>query len=103
MSNEMLSLLVGSALRIDDREQLDEFLARPDATHVVKTASFEEVFFTIKHVGLADSMDLLPLVSGNQVRGFIDLDCWRKDTFLRRPFMEWVAAFIQASPEETMK
>src|SRR5947208_8790593 len=103
MSNEMLSPLVGSSLRVEDKEQLDEFLARPDAAHVVKTASFEEVFFTIKHVGLADSLDLLPLISGKQVRGFIDLDCWRKDTFVRKPFMEWMGAFIQAGPEETMK
>src|ERR1051326_2670030 len=103
MSNEMLIPLVGSSLRVEDKEQLDEFLARPDAAHVVKTASFEEVFFTIKHVGLADTLDLLPLVSGKQVRGFIDLDCWRKDTFVRKPFMEWVAAFIQAGAEETMK
>jgi len=103
MSNEMLSPLVGSALRVENKEQLDEFLARPDAAHVVKTASFEEVFFTIKHIGLADSLDLLPLVSGKQVRGFVDLDCWRKDSFVRKPFMEWIAAFIQAGPEETMK
>src|SRR5678815_3330728 len=103
MSNEMLSPLVGSALRVEDKEQLDEFLARPDAAHVVRKASFEEVFFTIKHVGLADSLDLLPLLSGKQVRGFIDLDCWRKDTFVRKPFMEWIAAFIQAGAEETMK
>src|SRR2546425_2082023 len=103
MSNEMLSPLVGSALRVESKEQLEEFLARPDAAHVVKTASFEEVFFTVKNVGLADSLDLLPLVSGKQVRGFIDLDCWRKDSFVRKPFMEWVAAFIQAGAEETMK
>src|SRR5215813_2548745 len=103
MSNEMLSPLVGSALRVESKEQLDEFLARPDAAHVVKTASFEEVFFTVKHVGLADSLDLLPFISGKQVRGFIDLDCWRKDAFVRKPFMEWIAAFIQAGAEETMK
>src|SRR5262249_13666096 len=103
MSNEMLSPLVGSALRVENKEQLEEFLARPDAAHVVRSASFEEVFFTIKHVGLADSLDLLPLVSGKQVRGFIDLDCWRKDTFVRKPFMEWIAAFIQSGAEETMK
>src|SRR5216117_1676105 len=103
MSNEMLSPLIGSALRVEDREQLEEFLTRPDAAQVVKNASFEEVFFTIKHVGLADSLDLLPLISGKQVRGFIDLDCWRKDSFVRKPFMEWVAAFIQSGAEETMK
>src|SRR5437868_8408619 len=103
MSNEMLSPLVGSALRVENKDQLDEFLARPDAAHVVRHASFEEVFFTIKHIGLADSLDLLSLISGRQVRRFIDLDCWRKDTFVRKPFMEWVAAFIQEGPEETMK
>src|SRR5262249_52803327 len=103
MSNEMLSPLVGSALRVENKEQLEEFLTRPDAAHVVRSASFEEVFFTIKHVGLADSLDLLPLVSGKHVRGFIDLDCWRKDTFVRKPFMEWITAFVQAGAEETMK
>jgi hypothetical protein len=103
MSNEMLSPLVGSTLRVESKDQLDEFLSRPDAAHVVRGASFEEVFFTIKHVGLADSLDLLSLVSGKQVRGFIDLDCWRKDVFVRKPFMEWIAAFVQAGAEETMK
>ena len=103
MPNEMLSPLSGSALRVETKEQLDDFLARPDAAQTVKAASFEEIFFTVKGVGLADSLDLLPLVSGKQVRGFIDLDCWRKDTFVRKPFMEWMAAFIQAGPEETMK
>ena len=90
MSNNTLGPLIGSTLRVENKDQLDEFLSRPDAAHVVKTASFEEVFFTVKHVGLADSLDLLPFVSGKQVRGFIDLDCWRKDTFVRKPFMEWI-------------
>src|SRR5437870_1971114 len=103
MQNEMLSPLTGSVLRVENKDQLDEFLARPDAAQAVKAASFEEIFFTVQHVGLADSLDLLPLVSGKQIRGFIDLDCWRKDTFVRKPFMEWIAAFIQARAEETMK
>src|SRR5438093_1336855 len=103
MSNNMLGPLISSTLRIENKDQLDEFLSRPDAGHVVKSASFEEVFFTMKHIGLADSLDLLPYVSGKQIRGFIDLDCWRKDTFVRKPFMEWIAAFIQAGAEETMK
>src|SRR5262245_46111573 len=102
MSNEMLSPLVGSTLRVESKEQLDEFLARADAAHVVRSASFEEVFFTVKHIGLSDSLDLLPLLTGKQIRGFIDLDCWRKDTFVRKPFMEWIAAFIQSGPKETM-
>src|SRR5688572_23353178 len=103
MSNEMLSPLMGSGLRIENKTQLDDFLATTDAERMLKAASFEEVFFTIKNVGLADSMELLPLVSGRQVRGFIDLDCWRKDQFVRKPLMEWIAAFIQSGPEDTAK
>ena len=103
MSDEMLSPLIGSSLRVQDREQLEEFLERPDAAEVVKRASFEEVFFAVRHIGLADSMELLPLITSKQIRGFIDLECWRKDTFVPQPFMEWVAAFIQAGPEETVR
>jgi hypothetical protein len=103
MSDEILSPLIGSSLRVEDKEQLDEFLSRNDARDVVRTASFEEVFFTVKHIGLADSMDLLPLVTVRQIRGFIDLDCWRKDTFVRKPLMEWIAVFIQMGAEETVR
>jgi hypothetical protein len=82
---------------------LDEFLSRDDAPRLVKAASFEEVFFTVKAVGLADALELLPFVTGRQVRGFIDLDCWRKDQFVRKPLMEWIAAFVQSGPEDTAK
>jgi hypothetical protein len=99
----MLSPLTRSGLRIENKDQLEEFLSRDDAPRLVKAASFEEVFFAVRAVGLADSLDVLPLVTGRQVRGFIDLDCWRKDQFVRKPFMEWVAAFIQSGPEDTAK
>jgi hypothetical protein len=94
---------MGSRLRVENKDQLDDFLGREDAPKQVKAASFEEVFFTIMAVGLADSLDLLPMVTGRQVRGFIDLDCWRKDQFVRKPFMEWIAAFIQSGSEDTAK
>src|SRR5437763_15646485 len=64
MPNEMLSPLSGSALRAGTKEQLDDFLARPEAAQTVKAASFEELFFTARRVGLAGSLALLPLVSG---------------------------------------
>jgi hypothetical protein len=103
MSNTLPSPLMGSPLRIENKSQLDEFLSRDDAPRLVKSASFEEVFFTVRAVGLADSLDLLPMVTGRQIRGFIDLDCWRKDQFVRKPFMEWISAFIQSGPEDTAK
>jgi hypothetical protein len=96
----MLSPLTASSLKIKDRSQLEEFLSKPEARKTIRAASFEEVFFVIKNIGLADTLELLPIVTGRQVCGFIDLDCWRKDMFVRKPFMEWIAAFIQTGPEK---
>jgi hypothetical protein len=103
MSGDVLALLTGPSLRIRDRAELEEFVERPGAGDLVASSSFEQVFFTIKAVGFADSIGLLRFVTESQVRGFIDLDCWRKDSFVRRPFMRWIAVFVQAGPEETVR
>ena len=103
MSEEVFGPLGGSGIRIQDREQLEEFLLTPEAEQAVQASSFEQVFFTLKSLGVADSLELLPLVSARQVCGFVDLDCWRKDSFVRKPFMEWIAAFVQVGSEETAR
>ncbi len=103
MTEDVLNPLIGSTLRIQNKQQLEEFLSLPDALKTVRDASFEQVFFTIKTLGLADSLELLALASERQVSAFLDLDCWRKDSFARKPFMEWVAAFIQTGPEGTIR
>ncbi len=103
MSDDVLAGLTGPGIRINDKAGLDEFLALPDAIGAVQSSSSEQLFFTVKTVGLADSLALLPLVTGRQVCGFVDLDCWRKDSFVRKPFMEWIAAFVQIGPDETVR
>ena len=99
MTEDVLNPLIGPTLRIQNKQELEEFLTFPDASKTVRDSSFEQVFFTVKTLGLADSLELLPLATERQVCAFVDLDCWRKDSFARRPFMEWVAAFIQTGPE----
>jgi hypothetical protein len=42
---------MGSPLRIENKSQLDDFLSRDDAQRIVKSASFEEVFFAMRAVG----------------------------------------------------
>jgi hypothetical protein len=103
MSEEVLGPLAGSGIRLQSREDLDEFLSTPDAAEAVQASSFEQVFFTLKTLGISDSMDLLPFVTSRQIQGFVDLDCWRKDSFVGKPFMEWVAAFVQVGAEETAR
>lgn len=103
MPNDVLAPLTGPALRISDAADLEAFLSDPGAELIVRESSFEQVFFTIKALGLADATGLLPHVTPTQVRGFVDLDCWRKDSFVPGPFMQWIAGFVQVGPEATAR
>ena len=99
-SKRSLSDFLSGSLRIGSRTDLDEFLAEPGPAERVRSAPYQDVFLAIKAVGLADSRELLLLASSEQRRGFIDLDCWRKDSFHMASFMEWMAAYMQCGPEE---
>ena len=99
-SRQTLSDFLSGSLRIGSRIDLDEFLAGPGSAERVRSAPYQDLFLAIKAVGLADSEELLLLASSRQRRGFIDLDCWRKDSFHMASFMEWMAAYLQCGPEE---
>jgi hypothetical protein len=97
-----LALFLSESLGIGNRQQLQEFLEQPGVRTVVRSAPYQDVFLAVKTVGLADSLELLQLTTKEQRRGFIDLDCWRKDSFHVGSFMEWIAAFVECGPEEAV-
>lgn len=99
-SKQTLADFLSGSLRIGNWTDLDEFLARPGSAERVRSAPYQDVFLAIKAVGLADSQELLLLATSEQRRAFIDLDCWRKDSFHMPSFMEWMAAYMQCGPEE---
>lgn len=98
-----LSQFLSGSLRINCKAELEEFLAQPQARESVRAASYQDIFLVIKSVGLADSLGLLNLTTSEQLRGFIDLDCWRKDSFHVLSFMEWMAASVQLGAEEAAR
>lgn len=99
-SKQTLSDFLAGSLRIGSRSDLEAFLAEPGSDERVRSAPYQDLFLAIKAVGLADSQELLLLATSRQRRGFIDLDCWRKDSFHMASFMEWMAAYMQCGPEE---
>ena len=99
-SSQTLSDFLSGSLRIGSRTDLDAFMAEPGSAERVRNAPYQDLFLAIKAVGLADGHELLLLATSRQRRGFIDLDCWRKDSFHMASFMEWMAAYMQCGPEE---
>lgn len=100
MPHQQLSVFASGSLRMSSRSDLEEFLENSSSADLVRKATYQDLFLAIKTVGLGDSQELLILATPEQRCGFIDLDCWRKDSFHRASFLEWLAAYLQCGPEE---
>lgn len=98
-----LAQFVSNSLYIASQSELEELLAQPEARRLVQSTPYQDLFMVVKSIGLADSLELLPLTRREQRCGFVDLDCWVKDSVQMAHFTEWMAAFIQCGPEETVR
>ena len=87
-------------MREGSRGLIDELLSQPDAERFLPSLPAQELYYAIREIGLADSHDLVALASPEQVRGFVDLDAWRRDEFLPDRALEWIDALIDAGPEK---
>ena len=83
------------------RRKVDVFLDSPDPRALVQSLPAEDLYFTIKELGLVDAEELVQLASSAQFRTFIDLDCWRKDELETRGILPWLAA--AADEEDGMR
>ncbi len=58
------------------KRRLDLVLDAPDPGALVRALPADELYFTIRDVGLADAVELVQLASPAQFRTFLDLDAW---------------------------
>lgn len=80
---------------VPGKEKRDLIVGSPEARRLVRSFAVESLFYTIKEIGLEDSGDLLALASGEQVRGFLDLDCWKKDRLETESALAWLEALVE--------
>ena len=77
------------------REIVERLLDRPDAAKLVRRTPVQPLFLFIKSLGLADATDLLRLCSAEQVRAFLDLDCWQRDRLVPARVYPWLTALLE--------
>ena len=66
-------------------------LLADDSQALVQALPEEEIYWTIKETGIADSLPVIARTSFEQMQYFLDIDCWQKD----RIDMEQVTAWLQ--------
>jgi hypothetical protein len=81
--------------------RLDLILDVPDPGALVRALPADELYFTIREIGLADAIELVQLASAEQFRIFLDLDAWRHGQFEPRRALPWLRAARAGAPQDS--
>jgi hypothetical protein len=82
----------GALAAASGRARLDLIVGARDPLAVVRALPADELWFTIRDVGLADAAELVRLASPEQFRTFLDLELWRGDAAEPRRVLPWLRA-----------
>ncbi|HEY6003555.1 MAG TPA: DUF6178 family protein [Anaeromyxobacter sp.] len=82
----------GALARARGRKRLDVILDARDPQALVRALPADELYLTVRDVGLADSAVLVQLASPEQFEVFLDLESWKRDAFDPRKALPWLRA-----------
>lgn len=74
------------------KRRLDLILDAADPAAMVRGLPADDLYFTIREVGLADAAEVVRLSSPSQFRAFLDLDAWRGDRMDPARALPWLRA-----------
>src|SRR5688572_23519251 len=81
------------------KKRLDRIIERKDAMQIVRKMPVQDLYSTIREVGVDDSLELLELCSARQVQAFLDLDGWKGDRLDPAAISSWLRALFSANAE----
>jgi hypothetical protein len=67
-------------------------LHSPSPQALVRSLPADELYLTIRDIGLGDAVPLVQLASPSQLKTFIDLDAWSGDALEPRKVLPWLRA-----------
>jgi hypothetical protein len=82
------------------RQRLNVILDATDPGALVRALPADELYFTIRDIGLADAAPLVPLASLEQFRTFLDLDAWKGDRLDPHRALTWLRAARSGSTHD---
>lgn len=74
------------------RQRLDLLIEHPRSAELLPTLPAEDLYFTVKEIGLSDSVELVRRSSPEQFRSFVDLDAWKRDHLEPLTALAWLRA-----------
>jgi hypothetical protein len=74
------------------KKRLDLILGARDPQALVRALPADELYLTIREIGLGDAAALVQLASAEQFRIFLDLHAWGREGFEPRKALPWLRA-----------
>ncbi len=85
------------------RKRLDLLISHPQSAALVPTLPAEELYFTIREVGLHDCVELVRITSPGQFRTFLDLDAWKREQLDPSSALLWLRAAHAGIEDEAFR
>ncbi|MDD3554891.1 MAG: DUF6178 family protein [Deltaproteobacteria bacterium] len=63
---------------------------------IVRGMPPQELFWTVKAVGPADSLEIISMASADQIQFMLDFDCWNRDRLLPEKVLAWLVLLFEA-------
>lgn len=77
-----------------------QVLAQDNARDIIQAMPVQPLLYAIRQKGLADSLEVLPHLSADQVERIFDYDCWQGDRLIPSKAFEWLLAFREHGSAE---
>jgi Family of unknown function (DUF6178) len=87
-----LDAVRGRLAQASGKRRLDLILDVADPGALVRALPADELYFTIREIGLSDAAELVGLASAAQFKVFLDLEAWRQGRFESRRALPWLRA-----------
>jgi hypothetical protein len=88
------------SLIADSPVDLDELLLQEDPEAAVQAVAPLELYKALKHYGVEDHLDVLPLMSDEQVQRSFDYEAWEGDRLEPLKTCRWLQLFKEVSEEQ---
>lgn len=88
---------------VNSSEKMELILMDPEAERLAVALPPQDIFWTIKEVGLDDAMGLVKLASPDQFAFFLDMELWEKWNLSEEKFMEWLKILLECSDDKLAK
>ncbi|MFQ6111689.1 MAG: DUF6178 family protein, partial [Nitrospinota bacterium] len=85
--------------RATGRKKLQIILDLPDPAAFVRRLPLEDLFFLVKELERDEAAELVAMAAPHQVRGMIDLDCWKKDRVDSGRLKDWLSLLREGGGE----